>query len=293
MVRRNGILLLMVLLVAGPSFAQGPAAARKLIEHSMVVTGHVLIEPDGTVSGWELDQANTLPPAVTGLIERSVPVWRFEPVVVDGQARKAKGRMSLRLTANRLEDGNYRIAIQSGHFGKDAMGADERLAEEGTDAVQVLSRKRPSYPMQALQSGTRGTVYVVLRIGRDGRVLDAIAEQVNLRTLGSANEMRVMRNVLAGSALRAIREWTFQPPTTGELAQQEEWSGRIAVAYLLNDEKDAEHGQWHAYIPGPRQQAPWLPDGELGVSESPDTLLAGGFRPVGQGLKLLSPLQGG
>jgi hypothetical protein len=94
MVRRNGILLLMLLLVAGPSFAQGPAAARKLIEHSMVVTGHVLIEPDGTVSGWELDQADKLPPAVTGLIERSVPIWRFEPVVVDGQARKAKGRMS-------------------------------------------------------------------------------------------------------------------------------------------------------------------------------------------------------
>lgn len=286
-------IVLLLCFIAGVAAAQGPTAALKLVEHSMVVTGHVLIEPDGSVSGWEIDQADRLPPAVVALIERSAPVWRFEPVLIDGQPQRAKGRMSLRLTANPLDDGQYRIALRSGHFGKDAMDARERLAAEGTDAVQVLTRKSPIYPMAAARGSVRGTVYLVLRIGRDGRVEEAVAEQVNLRTAGTPNQMRMMRNMLAGSALRAIREWTFQPPTTGELAGRDSWSGRIAVDYTLNGERAPEYGQWHAYIPGPRERAPWLPQTDLAEGESPDTLLAGGFRPVGQDLKLLTPLQGG
>lgn len=277
----------------GASFAQGSAAARELIELSMLVTGDVLIEPDGKVSGWEIDQPEELPGAVTRLIEESAPTWRFEPVLIAGQTRRAKARMSLRLTANALEDGNYRIALQSAHFGAEAMEAEERLAIEGTDALQILKRKAPVYPMPALERGVRGSVYVVSRIGPDGKVLDAIAEQVNLRTLGTASQMESMRNMLARSAVRAIHEWTFQPPTTGELASRGEWSVRIAVDYVIGEERAPGYGKWYAYIPGPRQRAPWLQADDLGESESPDTLVAGGFRPVGQGIRLLTPLQRG
>lgn len=284
---------LLLLLVAGASLAQGPAAARKQIEHSMLVTGHVLIEADGSVSGWEIDQRETLPPVVSGLIEDAAPMWRFEPVLVDGRPGRVKAPMSLRFTANRLDDDNYRIAIQSGYFGREAMKVEERMAMEGTDVVQVLKRRPPTYPMQAAASGTRGTVYVLLRIGRDGRVQEAIAEQVNLRTVGTPRQMTSMREMLGRSAVRAVREWTFQPPTTGELAQEAEWSGRVTVDYLLDGEKGAVNGEWHAYIPGPRQRAPWLQEDDLADGESPDTMLAGGFQGIGQGLKLLTPLQGG
>src|SRR5690606_9561495 len=133
---------------------------------------------------------------------------------------------------------------------------------------------------------------LMLQVGRDGRVREAVAEQVNLRTLGNEKQMASMRNMLAQSALRAAREWTFQPPTTGELAHLDAWSGRVTVNYLLDGEEAADYGQWRAYIPGPRHPAPWLKDDEDAANTSPDTLLAGGFQMLGQGLKLLTPLQG-
>lgn len=289
--RKLAWIALLFFFATGTLFAQGPAAARKLIEHSMIVTGDVLIEPDGTVAGLEIDRQEALPPEVVALIEGAAPVWRFEPILVDGEPTRARGLMSLRLIANRQDDGNYRIAIQGAHFGKAALGAGERMAAEGTDTVQILTRKQPVYPMPAVQSGARGTVYVVLRIGPDGRVLDAAAEQVNLRTIGTPHQMTQMRNMLAGSAVRAIREWTFQPPTTGELAGRGEWFGRVAVDYTSHGEKDSEYGQWYAYIPGPRARAPWA-SAEEDADAAPDVMIAGGFQPMGQGLKLLTPLQG-
>lgn len=77
----------------------GIKEVRQQIEASMLVMGYVYIEPDGRVGRLELDQTEKLPPAVKQLMESAAPQWQFDPAKVDGVARKAKARMSLRVVA--------------------------------------------------------------------------------------------------------------------------------------------------------------------------------------------------
>lgn len=286
------MMALALVLCASVAAAAGPRAARKQIERSMLVTGHVLVEPDGSVSGWEIDQREKLPDFVAGLIEKSAPEWKFEPVLVDGSPGRARARMSLRVVANQTDDGSYRVAIRSGYFGEEAMTPEERRRQADADDVRSLDMTPPSYPMQAAQGGVRGTVYLVVRVNRQGEVDDVAVEQVNLKTLGSEGQMTMMRNMLAQPAVRAARKWTFRIPTAGDSAGDAHWFVRVPVDYKLGGDKSAEYGQWDAYIPGPRQTIAWL-DTSPDAGDSPDALVAGGVYMLGKGLKLLTPFQQG
>jgi len=292
---RTRILMLLFVLLAGVVHAAGPRAVREQAEMSMLVTGMVLVDADGSVSGWEIDQREKLPDYVANLVERSAPVWKFEPVLVDGQPRAAKARMSLRLVAAKLDDGNFRIAISNGYFGREALDAKARKAldneEAPTDRVTSLAMRPPGYPETALQMGARGTVYLVLRIGRGGAVEDVAVEQVNLRVVGNENQMRRIRDMLSKPAASAARRWTFQVPTSGESAAQDYWLVRVPVDYEFAGEK-SRYGQWQAYIPGPYQRHPWQED-DADAGRGPDALADGGIYEAGKGLKLLTPLQQG
>lgn len=296
-VRMKRVLLAGMLAVLGfAALAAGPAAVRKQIEASMLVTGHVLIDPDGSVSGWEIDQRGKLPAAVVELVEHSASSWRFDPVMVDGKARKARARMSLRVVAKRIEgdEDDYRITIRAGYFGEEAMTAEERKALALTDRVQANRMKPPTYPDVAWQSGVRGTVYLVLKINREGAVDDLVSEQVNLKVVGSEQQMARMRGVLERSAISAARKWTFRVPTTGEAANSPYWAVRIPVDYKWEGDKASGYGEWEAYVPGPRQEKmPWHMESLEGFDIPPDALIAGEVYQVGGGLKLLTALSGG
>lgn len=280
-------------LFATSAFAQSPSEVRKQVEASMLVTGHVLIEPDGSVSGWEIDQREKLPPAVAELVENSAPAWRFEPVVVDGVQRKAKARMSLRVMVSQLEERDaYRLSIVGGYFGGDAITPAER--QEQKDSLSALELKPPVYPMQALRMGARGTAYVVVKVGRGGKVADAYVEQVNLKVVGSEYEMRRMRNILSSSALQATKKWSFRAPLEGEQADDDFWYARVPVEYAFHGDEAPGYGEWESYVPGPRQDAPWKSLEDLdGFDGSPDVLVAGEVYEIGKGRKLLTPLDGG
>lgn len=289
----DGTLLLLALVVCIPlAAAQSAREVRKQTEASMLVTGHVLIEQDGHVSDWEVDQPGKLPKAVVGLIESAVAAWKFKPVLVDGQPHRAKARMSLRVVANRQDDGDYQIAIRSGYFGEEAMSPGERLEQAGTSEVQPIQMRPPAYPMRAVDMQAQGTAYLILQINRQGLVEDAFVEQVNLKTVGNEKQMSQMRDMLAKPALAAARKWTFRIPVTGEEADSEYWQIRVPVDYVLSDTRSAGYGQWDVYIPGPRHHAPWRQD-TLDHDDSPDAMLAGSIYQVGKGLRLLTPLQQG
>lgn len=266
---------------AGVALASGPAGVRKQTEASMLVTGTVDIEPDGRVGGYRLDQAEKVPQAATGMLDKVVTAWKFQPITIDGKAVKARAQMSLRIVARPLGEDRYAVRVASANFG-----------EDGNPGEFVSSKdlKPPRYPEVAALSGVRGTVYVVVRIGRDGRVEDAIAEQVNLKVVDSEAGMTRWRSSLAKSAVLGARQWTFTPPTQGEEAGKPFWLARVPVDFLLHDEKPVQYGQWEAYIPGPRQSTPWL--GAMDASLGADAVAAGGMHPIGAGPKLLTPLDG-
>jgi len=256
----------------------------KQVESSMLVTGTIETRADGTVSSTLIDKPEKLPAGVVDFVQKEVAAWKFEPVVIDGKAHPARSPMSVRLIAKRLDDENYSIGIRNANFG----GATPKEGE----TLTRIKLTPPSYPQSVIMSGASGVVYVVVKVGKDGHVIDAIVEQVNLKTIGHESEMASWRKSLSNATLQAARKWTFATPTKGELADDEFWSARVPVAFYTHKRFDTAYGKWEMYIPGIRQTIPWSDEDRPGFS--PDGLADGGVYTLGNddGPKLLTPLVG-
>lgn len=272
-----------------PGVAAGSLdAVREQVEASMVVTGQLDIETDGSVSRLDLDHEDKLPVGVIELVRDRAMAWKFEPVEREGKVVKARAPMRLRVVAKKLDDGNYRITLRGVNF--------DRYDSEDPATLRSSRMRPPEYPAEAFQVGAAGNVYLAVKVGRDGRVLDVVPEQINLRFLASEDRLARLRKVFADSATKAARRWTFQVPSEGALADQESWSLRIPINYSLNGQAaeglDRSYGTWIPYVPGPYTPAPWIERAPAGFS--PDTLGDSGvYMADGNAPRLLTPLQGG
>lgn len=254
------------------------------VESSMLVKGTIEINADGSVNTLSIDQQDKFPAGLVDFVQKQAHGWKFEPVLVDGKAMRARSPMSVRVVARAVGEDSYSIAIRNASF-------DGEPPKEG-EALSSNWMGPPRYPDLVARSGASGTVYVVVKTDKQGRVVDAVAEQVNLRTIGTDKEMEAWRKALADAALKAARKWTFTPPVRGELADDESWSARVPCDFKMDDRSNFVYGKWDQYIPGPRQSIPWSEEDRPGFS--PDSLAAGGVYMIGQnkGPKLLTALDG-
>lgn len=291
---RAALCFVLLLAVAPMVFAMGPGGVRKQVEASMLVTGTVQIDTAGKVVGHSLDEQEKLPPGVVAVIDKAVPGWTFEPVQIDGHAANVSARMSVRVIAKRTEGDNYFVTLRSASFGDAAEKFPQRKSAPRNDGNKNAEKvcktglTPPAYPMQAAQHGVASNVYLLLKVGQDGKVLDAIAEQVNLKVVTDEANMKRWRGVFANTALHQAAQWCLEPPTDPEVAQAGFFVARVPVLFTFEDTK---YGHWEAYVPGPRQANPWDKKDE-GPSFSPDTLAPGTAYAVGSGLKLLTDLSG-
>ena len=276
---------LVAMLLAVPLAAlagNSPHAMRKLAESSALVTGSITIGPDGGVRAHTLEPTAGLTPELAKFIGGVVEQWRFEPVLVDGQPATAKVPMHLRLVAKRAEGDKVSISIASSYFGGETGGP-------GTDRTQSIKLTPPAFPHAALQMGGKGVVYLIVQVGRDGRVLNADAEQVNLRVVGTENEMKMLRKQFTDAAVRAAKRWTFVAPTTGPEAKETSWLVRVPVDFTFHGDQNRNPGDWDTYVPGPPNVGvPWA-QAKLRTAGSPDALPEGGVYPLRQGATLLTP----
>lgn len=277
------------LVFAAQKGGYGPGAVRDRAESSLLVRGEVHVEPDGSVSAMHLDQEDRLPKGIATLVQDSVKHWKFDPVLVEGKAVPAKSPMSLRVVAKKLDDDRYELRLSGVSF-------DEYSSTDPQNIASTTMRP-PSYPDSAVKVGASGNVYLIVKVGRDGLVQDAFAEQVNLRIVTSESDQRRLRNMFARSAIAAAKTWSFRVPTEGKAATQPYWSARIPVQYSFQGQPteglDKDYGRWISYIPGPRERAPWVTEEDFS-GFSPDTLGDGGVYLAGNSkLRLLTPLQGG
>ena len=267
--------------------AQSARQARQQVEASMLVTGHVDIDRTGRVTAHVLDQPDKLPPYVVSAIERAMPSLRFEPILVDDEPVLARAKMSVRLVMSRADEGEMHLRIASAHFGEPDTQGD-------TSAVRSAAMAPPRYPTAVALAGGQGTVYLLVKVGRDGSTLDAHAEQVNLTALGSARQMETIRTELAKAAVsQARRQWTWTPPTTGEQADRDYWVVRVPVSFELSDgfqRPSSPYGQWLAYHPGERSRPEWSARTQPGFR--PDALAAGDATPETSRFKLLTSFEG-
>ncbi|WP_295942289.1 TonB family protein [uncultured Xanthomonas sp.] len=287
--RWSAVLSLLLASTAVAADGVGPGAVRKQIESSMLVSGTIDIEPSGTVSALALDQQERLPKGVVDFVRSTVMQWKFEPGLRDGKPVPARAPMTLRVVAKRLQGDDYQVEIRGADF--------SHYDPSDRSVVTSIQMKPPAYPEAAYSVGAAGSAYLVLKVGRDGRVADAAVEQVNLRVVASERQMQQLREVLGKSALGAARKWTFRPPSEGKDVEAPYWTVRVPVDYALRDDMPqgapSSYGRWTSYVPGPRQRAPWI-TGEDATGFSPDLLPAGGvYMADGAGPRLLTPLQGG
>ncbi len=271
------------------ALAQSASMVRKQVESSMLVGGEVDIERDGSVSALTIEREDKLPDVVVKFVRANAMQWKFEPIVRDGQAVGARAPMNLRVVATQLDGGGYQLALRGVSF--------QRYDSTDPYGIASIEMKPPSYPEQAIRSGAGGSVYLVLKVGRDGKVEDAIAEQVNLRVVGKEAEMQRLRGLFARSALAAAGKWTFRVPSQGREAQAPYWSIRVPISYTLASWPVRgtldDYGRWISYVPGPRARAPWSEESDAS-GFSPDTLADGGvYMADGRSPRLLTPLQGG
>ncbi|MDO5504927.1 MAG: hypothetical protein Q4F49_01360 [Pseudoxanthomonas suwonensis] len=282
----------MSIAIALPAAAQQtgrvPAAEqRRSLEASMLVAGSIDIQPDGSVSAYRLQHAERLPPEAARIVRQTVTGWRFEPVLVDGVARPVTSPMRLRLIARPVGDDYVVSVTDASFFDDDDITSTEQLR---------IDRQRPAprYPPRMVAEGIPATAYVALRIGRDGKVSDAMVQQVNLHRV-IYSRLDDARNEFARAALTALKRWTFHVPTTGPESDAESWTGVIPVTFCIEGalicDRDSHYGRWVPHVPGPSTQPAWLDDDQarrLSNTAIADNGLSSGH----ERLQLLTSLDG-
>lgn len=249
-------------------------AARKLVESTLLVSGKIVIAPDGTVREYQLDDTRALGAPLEQFLDANIRRWRFEPVVVDGTVVTAEAPMRIRLVAHPQDGGGMQVRIAATWFG------DEKGGRPATDFPRQGRMDPPSYPREALMLDAQGIAYVVLRFGHDGKVQEADVERVNLRTYGTEQQMAALRRQFAEAALRAARRWTFLPPTTGKEAERDTWSVRVPVNFCMTKPCQSKDSEWQSYIPDPSvRDLSWAHE-QLRIAGSPEALPDSGVFPL-------------
>lgn len=267
------------LAIAVPAVAQSANDVKKTVEASMLVNGQIEITSQGAVKSYSLDKEGELSPEVKQLLSKAVPLWTFDPVERDGKAVAARSKMNLRLVAREVGGDKYEMSIRSAQFDGDPQPGE---------TVGNTKMTPPRYPKIAAQYGVGGNVYLLLQVGRDGKVNHVAAEQTNLRVVDREKNMSRWRTVLETAAIDAAKRWTFTPPTKGDSANDASWQVRVPVSYWVGTTKVPDDTTWQSYIPGPRNVIPWaVPElSEMGV----DAGIDGQLSQVGAGLQLKTPL---
>lgn len=275
--------ILLCLLFPAVVFGHGGVdAAKRSVQASMLVTGLIAVNPDGSVYGYSLDQRDKLPAEVVRLIGDTLPEWKFEPIKVDGKPVLAKALMSLRVVANQTKPGHYVASVAGAAFGDDIAQSRNSPGCARDDCLSYLRRPPPTYPTDLLRHGVTGTVYVLVAVNRQGRVAQADVRQVNLRGLADETQLGRWRRELGEVSLRAARRWTFSIPKTGKRAEQQQWIVTVPINYSIRANGkhfgDRDYGQWDAYVPGPVHPIPWAQTGEKrrALNGSPDAIPSDG-----------------
>lgn len=287
----RAILLYVILAASAPLLARTPA--NRVLDqavNTLAVKGSIEIDARGKVQRYTLDHPEAYSGAVREMLDRIVPQWTFRPVLVDGAPGAARSAMYLRLQANPIGDGQYRVEIASAAFGD-----DERAAPGTRVAVDLRSgMPAPKYPKEEMIAGIGAQVITVVRIGRDGRVADAIVEQTNLDQLGTSKAMARWRRDFEATALARLKHWAFVTPTAGPEAAASYWTVRIPVTYRSGSAQTRGPGAWESYVPGPRRRVPWVTDEEQALADTgSDALPGSGVFPLKPALQLLTPLSAG
>jgi outer membrane biosynthesis protein TonB len=235
--------------------------AAQPMTYEMEAVGDIEIGPDGTVKDYRLDE--NLPKGVVRAVDRSVRLWKFEPIQVDGRPVIATTRMRLGLTAVPMEGDNFALKVTNVWFGE-------------PQRRQALAP--PLYPPAMQRAYIEGKVSLILKLDAGGNVMDVMPEQTSLSKDVKGKAANRWRRMLEESSVAAARSWKFTPTETvdGEATPS---LIRVPVVFTMG-------GQWKGFIPGPIQPIPWLIRESVASQAMRDTLEDGQAQPLASRFKL-------
>ncbi|HET9031329.1 MAG TPA: energy transducer TonB [Dokdonella sp.] len=280
-------LVVALALTSFTAWAGGDSEVRKQAEASMVLTGSVEVNLDGSLRSYQLDQPEKIDPSIRDFLDRNIKAWSFAvdslPQGVSAPATVLNS-MSILVVAKPLDGDTYTLQLAASYF-------SPKDPEPGTE-IAYKAIKAPRYPDEAVRARVGGKVFLVVKVAADGTVDDAMTEQVNLNAVAhNEKEMERWRAVLANAALKAVKRWTFVVPTRGKEAGQPFFLARVPVEYEINPKKQEEYGKWAPYVRGPRHANQWE-QANKNPGFAPDAVAANGGVYSNAGLRLKSPLQG-
>jgi len=251
---RRILLFTTLTLCAFAALAAQYEKTRKQVEASMLVTGELVVVPDGTVKSYKIDRAEALPPEARALLAEVVPSWELKVANADGSPLQSPAavKMSVQLLARPISgvDDQLRVTMQDTAFWDPNVPVPVNVKGKLTP---------PKYPPFAARSGVSGIVYVVLRLNPDGTVAETHVERVDMTVLGDAKTLRKFSKVLTEAAVDGSKQWAFNI-APAQLTKPEPVAVRVPIAFELGDRNltpKAEYGRWRAYVPGPYAPIPW------------------------------------
>ncbi len=278
------LLMLCALLACSP-LAPAQHKAYKEVESSLLVTGTIDVTPAGDVATYALKESGKLPTGIVDMVASVAPHWKFEPIALQDKAI-SRSEMSLLFIAKKQENGKFSLTLRSAYFMAPAPTAkEERLSIDKTNF------KPPVYPLSLQNDGVTADVYVAVKVGRDGRLIDADVMQIDLRKVGSQPQLRRWRNAFERSALAAASLWTFLVPAAGADKDKPYWVGTVPLSYTFDAEPPA-YGTWRTYVPGPYTAIPWMNEQSV-ADRDPGAMSPNTFHAEGESRRLLTPLDGG
>jgi TonB family protein len=277
-------------LLAGTAGASSSPQQAVPVRYSMDVSGTITVSARGFVKAYRLERPGKLPGYVVQLLNRSIPAWTFQPNLRDGKPVDVKARMDIRLLATPLPNRKISVRIDQTTFGTGYENDDQTIHYK-----QKI--KPPPYPWNLDAQHVTGTVFLLLRINRQGHVAKAAVEQVDLGTRGSSNRMTRWRRAFARSALKAAHNWQFTFPTKGKYASADHWDVVIPMVFniLQPGTTPAQmlrttYGKWLPYIPGPVRYIPWQRHPRMAARAAPPA--GTGIHMVGSGLRRIDHANG-
>lgn len=143
---------------------------------------------------------------VRTLVEQRVLRWRFEPAVVEGQAKAGVTYVFLAGCAVPSSDGTFDVAMAFTGHGPGPVDGE-------------LIRRPPAYPPNAARAGNEGRFRVTMRVGTDGK---ATLESVDAIE-GNARPFREALRAWVGSRLYVPEEVDGMPVSTSISSEVDFW----------------------------------------------------------------------
>jgi hypothetical protein len=179
------------LLMIAALLCAGVATAKDSFERSF--HARVQVSADGAVEGVETQEG--LPAPVAAIVQEAVQKLAFTPATVGGEPAASKTTVWVRM---RFEPGE----------------GDELVSTVLSTTQANLFSRPPRYPMQAMQDGIGGRIWLELAMLPDGRVdmANSRVESMELRDGEGRDLKRVsLGKPLAQAALEAAATWTLFP----------------------------------------------------------------------------------